>query len=333
MTNLIHKNGETHPEKIVAEKWLRLIYDADNANQPASLASLISRKLLSRLYGAYCQTSHSRHLINSFLANNEVDLTGCAGSYENFAQFFAREKKGIVFPQDAQVLGSPCEGLASVYEDIDPNAMVAAKGCEYTLAELFGSAASNTKNRNHDSHALKTINENDCPMMQKILDENCGERLAQRYRGGTCLRLRITPTDYHRMHFFDDGEVTDATFIDGDLHSVNPLAVAKIARLYCRNKRVRVQVATRNFGHVTLMEVGATFVGSIVHRFLVGDKARRGRQASYFLPGGSLVLAFFEKGAVNLDAGIVSRTAAGIETRVQVGDPIGKMVNSSIPTY
>jgi len=312
MPNLIYKNGETHPEKIVAEKWLRLIYDADNANQPASLASLVSRKMLSRLYGAYCQTGHSRHLITSFLANNEVDLTGCAGSYKNFAQFFAREKKGIVFPQEARVLGSPCEGLASVFEDIDPDAMLAAKGSEYTLKELFGGGRQSGSN-----------DKTDCRQLQAILDANCGEQLAEKYRGGTCLRLRITPTDYHRMHFFDDGEVTDATFIDGDLHSVNPLAVAKIARLYCRNKRVRVQVATQNFGHVTLMEVGATFVGSIVHRFLVGDKTRRGRQASYFLPGGSLVLAFFEKGTVKFDAGIVARTAAGIETRVQVGDTIG----------
>jgi len=314
-TNLIHHNGQTQPEKIVAEKWLRLIYDADNANQPASLASLASRKMLSRLYGAYCRTSHSRQLITSFLANNDVDLTGCAGSYDNFAQFFAREKSGIVFPKETDVLGSPCEGLASVFTDIDPDAMVAAKGCEYTLAELFGGGKGKAAQL-----------QNDCPIMQRTLDNQDGDQLAERYRGGTCLRLRITPTDYHRMHFFDDGEVTDATFIDGDLHSVNPLAVARIARLYCRNKRVRVQVATQNFGHVTLMEVGATFVGSIVHRFLVGDKARRGRQASYFLPGGSLVLAFFEKGKVMLDEGILRRTAQNIETRVQIGEVIGSAI-------
>jgi len=304
MTNLIYHNGTTQPEKIVAEKWLRLIYGTDKAAAPASLATLASRKLVSRLYGAYCQSPRSQHLIKSFIANNDIDLTGCAGSYENFAQFFARKKSGIEFPTDAGVMGSFCEGLASVYENIDPEAVIAAKGATYTLAELFGGGVG------YEERAE-------------------GERLAEKYRGGTHLHLRITPTDYHRMHFFDDCEVTDATFINGDLHSVNPLAVAKIARLYCQNKRVRVQVATENFGDVTLMEVGATFVGSIVHRFLVGDRARRGRQASYFLPGGSLVLAFFEKGKIKFDAGIVARTAQGIETRVQVGERIGNAMMST----
>jgi len=237
-------------------------------------------------------------MIEPFIAEHNIDMTGCSGSYGNFAEFFARKKRGIVFPGDAAVLGSPCEGLASAYEGIDPARMVAAKGSEYTLAELFGGIAE-------------------------------ARALAEKYRGGTCLRLRLTPANYHRMHFFDQGEVMDATFIDGDLHSVNPLAVGKVARLYCRNKRVRVQLKTQNFGDVVIMEVGATFVGSIVHRFMVGDITRRGRDASYFLPGGSLVLVYFEKGRVALDASILARTQDGIETRVDVGEAIGTAVDAT----
>jgi len=272
----------------VGDRIIRLIY-GERANERASLATLASRKALSLWYGAYCRSGHSRQLIAPFIAENNIDMTGCSGSYKNFAEFFARQKRGIVFPEEATQLGAPCEGLASAYTDIDPDTMVAAKGSLYSLAELFGDAA-----------------------------------LAEQYRGGSCLRVRLTPANYHRMHFFDDGEVTDATYIDGDLYSVNPLAVEKIARLYCRNKRVRVQVATQQFGNVVIMEVGATFVGSIVHKFLVGDKARRGRQASYFLPGGSLVLVYFQPGAVTLDADMLARTAQHIETRVNVGTVVGR---------
>jgi phosphatidylserine decarboxylase len=162
---------------------------------------------------------------------------------------------------------------------------------EYTLAELFGDAG-----------------------------------IAEAYRGGSCLRIRLTPANYHRMHFFDDGEITDVTCIDGALYSVNPLAVSKIARLYCQNKRVRVIIKTKNFGEAVIMEVGATFVGSIVHRFLAGDNAKRGRQASYFLPGGSLVLVYFKKDAVKLNEELLERTEKGIETKTPVGAALGRRV-------
>jgi phosphatidylserine decarboxylase len=237
-------------------------------------------------------------MIGSFIAENNIDMTDCGGEFENFAQFFARRKKGVRFPAQADLMGSPCEGFASAFENIDPSAMIAAKGCKYSLDELFGAPG--------DSAAAD---------------------LAQRYAGGVCLRLRLTPADYHRMHFFDAGEVADATYIDGDLYSVSPIAVKKIARLYCRNKRVRVELSTENFGYVTIVEVGATFVGSIVHKFLVGDIARRGREASYFLPGGSLVLIFFEKGKISPDEGILTRTCDNIETRVKVGEVIGRRFN------
>jgi phosphatidylserine decarboxylase len=285
---MVYDGGGLKPEKIVAEKWMRLIYE-DPVGR-ASLLHLTSRKALSRLYGAYCRTRHSANMIAGFVADNGVDMTGCAPveSYKNFAAFFSREKRGISFPAEGRVLGSPCEGLVSAYENIDSSRMVAAKGMEYSLAELFGDAA-----------------------------------LAGEYRGGSCLRIRLTPAHYHRMHFFDDGEVTDVECIDGDLYSVNPLAVAWVARLYCQNKRVRVKISTRNFGDVVIMEVGATFVGSIVHRFLVGDNAKRGRQASYFLPGGSLVLVYFKQDSVALDGDILRRTAEGVETKTAIGAVVG----------
>jgi len=285
---VIYDNGELKAEKIIADKWMRLLYD--DALGRASLMRLASRKAVSRLYGLYCRTRHSARMIPGFIADNHVDMAGCAGAgqYKHFAAFFSREKKGISFPGAGRLLGSPCEGLVSAYADIDPDNMIAAKGAVYSLGELFGNAA-----------------------------------LAEKYRGGACLRVRLTPAHYHRMHFFDHGEITDVRCIDGDLYSVNPLAVARVARLYCQNKRVRVQIATRNFGEVVIVEVGATFVGSIVHRFLVGDNARRGRQASYFLPGGSLVLVYFKEGAVALDADILGRTAQGVETATKIGAVVG----------
>jgi len=270
----------------VAERWMRLIYE--NPVGRASMLWWVKRRMVSRIYGLYCRTRFSARKIPQFIHENQIDMTGCADSYKNFAQFFSREREGVNFPAEPQVLGSPCEGMVSINTNLAPENVIAAKGADFSLAELFGDA-----------------------------------NLAEEYRGGTMVRIRLSPTNYHRMHFFDDGIVTDMKFLKGDLYSVNPLAVSRVRRLYCRNKRALVKFNSSNFGEVALVEVGATFVGSIVHCFDIGQEVHRGQQASFFLPGGSLVLAFFKAGAFSPDQELITKTIEGYETRAEIGRPIG----------
>jgi len=302
----IYNNGQHERELICAEKWLRLIYE--NPIGGATLPYLFSRKVLSRLYGIYCRTGFSAKSIPKFIKQNQVDMTGCQGPYKNFADFFSREKTGISFPDKSGQLGAPCEGFASIYTNILPEEMIAAKNSLFSLAELFGD-----------------------------------ESLAEAYRDGIMLRIRLAPANYHRMHFFDDGTVTGSKFLDGDLFSVSPLAVNRIARLYCRNKRGLIMFSSQHFGDVAIVEVGATFVGSIVHSFDQASETgsttnqtdnpiegllpvHRGQQASYFLPGGSLVLVFFKKGAFIPNRTLLEQTSAGYETKICVGESIGEIL-------
>jgi len=273
-------------ERIVAERWMRLIYE--NPVGRASLLWWVKRKTVSRIYGLYCRTPMSARKIPRFIQEYDIDMTGCDAKYKNFAQFFSREKTNVSFPEDPQVLGSPCEGMVTINTDIEPKKMIAAKGADFSLAELFGD-----------------------------------EALAEKYRGGTMLRIRLTPSNYHRMHFFDDGVVTGAKFLKGDLYSVSPLAVDRVRRLYCRNKRAIINFSSQHFGEVAMVEVGATFVGSIVHCFDVGQHVTRGQQASFFLPGGSLVLVFFKEGNFNPDEALLQQTNAGYETKSLIGHPLG----------
>ena len=281
----IYNDGEYERENVVAEKLMRLIYDSPVGG--ATLPFLVKRKALSRLYGMYCRTKHSARKIPKFIRKYQVDMTGSSGEYKNFAEFFSRERDDVSFPEAPAKLGSPCDGLASAYADIDPAMLIAAKGSTFSLSELLGDS-----------------------------------ELAEAYRGGTMLRIRLTPANYHRMHFFDDGVVTDSRLIRGDLYSVSPLALKRIVRLYCRNKRALISFASNNFGEVMLVEVGATFVGSIVHCFENGASVNRAQLASYFLPGGSLLLAFFKKGMFNPDQALLEQSAEGYETRVMVGAPL-----------
>ncbi|MCL2857123.1 MAG: phosphatidylserine decarboxylase [Oscillospiraceae bacterium] len=281
-----YNDGRYEKEAIVAEGWMRFLYE--NPLGKATLLSLVKRKAASRLYGAYCRTERSVRMVPEFIEQNQIDMTGCTGDYKNFAEFFSREKAGISFPDRPELLGSPCEGLALAHTGIDTQRLIAAKGAHYSLAQLLGSSA-----------------------------------LAKTYEGGTMMAVRLTPANYHRAHFFDDGMIKATRVIDGDLYSVSPLALGKVARLYCQNKRAVTLFASQNFGGVALVEVGATFVGSIVHSFDVGDKVSRGQQMSYFLPGGSLLLMFFRRGVFTPNETLLEQTLAGYETKVQVGQLLG----------
>ena len=148
------------------------------------------------------------------------------------------------------------------------------------------------------------------------------------YDGGHMVSIRLTPANYHRMHFFDDGVVKQTRMIKGDLFSVSPIALNKVAKLYCRNKRALIELETENFGDVVLVEVGATFVGSIVHCYEDGQNVKRGALASYFKPGGSLVLMFLKKGVFSPDIDLVKRTEEGIETKMTIGTVLGTAVNT-----
>ena len=56
------------------------------------------------------------------------------------------------------------------HTNIDINELIQVKGITYSLSEL-------------------------------IRDDE----IAKEYNGGVCLVLRLCPTDYHRLHFVDDG--------------------------------------------------------------------------------------------------------------------------------
>jgi phosphatidylserine decarboxylase len=282
----VYNNGRYERETVCAEKWMRVIYD--NPKRGAPLRFLVKRKIFSRVYGYYCRTRVSARGIPRFIKRYNVDMDGCKPSYKNYTAFFTREKTGLVFPSEPHLFGSPCEGLASAYADINGTELIAAKGCFFSLAELLGDA-----------------------------------ELAAGYEGGSMLSIRLTPANYHRAHFFDEGKIISSKIIKGHLYSVSPLAVRRVARLYCRNKRALIRFASKNFGEVALVEVGATFVGSIVHCFNDGDAVRRGQLGSYFLPGGSLLLIFFKKGKFTPNESLLEQTAKGFESRVKIGEVIG----------
>jgi phosphatidylserine decarboxylase len=74
---------------------------------------------------------------------------------------------------------------------------------------------------------------------------------------------------YHRFHAPYDCNVERVTYISGDTWNVNPIALKRVERLFCKNERAALQMRLEPTGHViTLVAVAAILVASIRLPFL-----------------------------------------------------------------
>jgi len=210
--------------------------------------------------------------------------------YSSFNDFFYRKlsKYSRNICKDEKSFISPCDGKLLAIEKIDETSSFTVKGFKYTLNELF---------QNED--------------------------LSKNYSNGTCLIFRLCPTDYHRFHFVDSGTCSKSTFIKGKYYSVNPVALENISKVLSENKREYSILKSDNFDDVIYIEVGATFVGSIIQTYSSSSKINRGDEKGYFKFGGSTVIVMLKKNVLKLDDDICYQSNLGIETAVYMGEKIG----------
>ncbi|MBY0468484.1 MAG: phosphatidylserine decarboxylase, partial [Burkholderiaceae bacterium] len=89
------------------------------------------------------------------------------------------------------------------------------------------------------------------------------------YRDGCYVTLRLTSSMYHRFHAPHDCRVEHVSYISGDTWNVNPIALKRVERLYCKNERAVIRTRLEAGGHeVTLVPVAAILVASIRLHFL-----------------------------------------------------------------
>src|SRR5262249_50041729 len=89
------------------------------------------------------------------------------------------------------------------------------------------------------------------------------------YRDGCYATLRITASMYHRFHAPHDGRVERVTYFSGDTWNVNPVALERVERLFCRNERAAIEMRLSRGGQpLALVAVAAVLVASIRLKFL-----------------------------------------------------------------
>jgi len=278
-------------ELIAGEAYLNWVYSSPLGMKLLEL--FIKKKMASRIFGYYCDTAMSKSKIDKFVDQFKIDMNLFEipeKGYRNFNEFFYRKlkKDKLQIASDENDLISPCDGRVLAYEGIDINMLIQIKGITYSLAELIGNDA---------------INSN--------------------YAQGSCLIVRLSPANYHRFHFVDHGNCGRTTKIKGFYYSVNPASIQRINKLFCSNQREWSVLNSKNFGEILYVEVGATFVGSIIQTYHPHQEVTKGEEKGYFKFGGSTVIIFLRKDSVKIDQDILEQTKKGMECRVSMGERIG----------
>ena len=278
-------------EQVAGESYINWIYSSSLGMKLLEL--LVKKKIMSSLCGYYCDRAHSKLKILKFVDDFKIDMS-CyeipEKGFNNFNEFFYRKlKKGTtLLASDDNSFISPCDGKLLAYEGIDVEKLIQVKGITYSLAELIGQDAINAD-----------------------------------YAGGSCLVFRLCPSDYHRFHFVDHGSCSPTTRIKGFYYSVNPTSINQINKIFCSNKREWSILNSENFGEILYVEVGATFVGSIIQTYNADQKVSKGDDKGYFKFGGSTVILFLKKEVLKINRDIIEQTAKGIECSVSMGEGIG----------
>jgi phosphatidylserine decarboxylase len=167
---------------------------------------------------------------------SDLDLSEARKTeFKSLHDCFTRElKPGLrPFDRDPAVAASPSDGIVGAFGDIAGTELFQVKGAPYSLLDLVGDPA-----------------------------------VVEQHRNGSFVTLRLTSSMYHRFHAPYDAHIERVTLIHGDTWNVNPIALKRIERLFCKNERAVIRTQLSTGEALTLVPVAAILVASIRLHFL-----------------------------------------------------------------
>jgi phosphatidylserine decarboxylase len=203
------------------------------------LTNRVPRAALTRFMGWFSKIENP--IVRDFSIGcwklfSDLDLSEARKThFRSLHDCFTRElKPGLrAVEPDPQVVASPSDGIIGAYGSVRDGELYQIKGAPYSLADLIGDPA-----------------------------------LVDVHRNGKFLTLRLTSSMYHRFHAPHDLQIEHVTLIHGDTWNVNPIALKRIEKLFCRNERAVIRARLKNGDALTLVPVAAILVASIRLHFL-----------------------------------------------------------------
>jgi phosphatidylserine decarboxylase len=199
------------------------------------LTNRVPRIALTRFMGWFSKIRNPlvREIsIGTWRLFTELDLSEAKKTrFASMHDCFTRELKEGVRPVDArdEVLTSPCDAIVGACGAVAGVEVFQAKGFPYSIVELFGDA-----------------------------------QAAELFRDGSFITLRLTSSMYHRFHAPHDCTVERVRYFSGDTWNVNPIALKRVERLFCRNERAVLHARLHAGGHrIALVPVAAILVASL----------------------------------------------------------------------
>jgi phosphatidylserine decarboxylase len=167
---------------------------------------------------------------------SDLDLSEAKKTeFRSLHDCFTRElKPGLrPFDPDPAVVASPSDGIVGAFGRIADTELFQVKGAPYSLLDLLGDP-----------------------------------QLVEQHRNGRFITLRLTSSMYHRFHAPQDAHIERVTLIHGDTWNVNPIALKRVERLFCKNERAVIRTRLRSGEAFTLVPVAAILVASVRLHFL-----------------------------------------------------------------
>ena len=242
------------------------------------LTNRIPRHFVTRFMGWYSKiqsptlTKFSLKVWKTFA--HDLDLSDAKlHKFRSLHDCFIRELKdgARTVDNDQDIVVSPCDAIVGACGRIYNNTVLQAKGFPYELHELDPSG-----------------------------------QIDDRYEGGIYVTLRLKSSMYHRFHAPVDCSVHQVNYISGDTWNVNPIALKRIEKLFCKNERAIVELKTPVQGQsICLIPVAAILVASMKFHCLPDvlnlkykgpniipcyDEYQKGDEMGYFQHGSTIIL-------------------------------------------
>ena len=194
-------------------------------------------------------------------------------SFNSLSECFTRQLKAGLRPinQEEDIISSPCDAIIGACGKVENGKVFQAKGFPYALSELIPDP-----------------------------------QIADKYRHGVFVTLRLKSSMYHRFHAPVDCKVTQVNYISGDTWNVNPIALKKVEKLFCKNERAVIELHLDDSEKsITLVPVAAILVACMKFHFLpepldlryrganiipCNANIKKGEEMGYFQHGSTIII-------------------------------------------